>query len=105
MEERSLSEPIKGFEGNYLIMCQVNMTLLVCSCIAFPIVSGCGPVGSPSELEKIGVSREQLSGVNAEPQHSGGTQTQVELSEDCVAFLMSKHQRASACDAPTKTWP
>ena len=73
---------------------------------------GCGPGGPPSGQEQSGSPSAQSVPVGLpppasaalSPQSAQPPQPRVDVSDDCLAFLMNKHQRASACESQ-KTSP
>ena len=78
-------------------------------CLLLVGAVSCGPGGSPAGSAGTSSAPSENAVVTAQPkaaeliQHAPTLpQPRIEVTDDCLAFLMNKHPRASACDNPSK---
>lgn len=79
------------------------------SCLFLAGALSCGPGGSPAGSEGTSSSPPRKAVVTDYPRAAELVQNaptppqpRVEVTDDCLAFLMNKHPRATACDNPPK---
>lgn len=78
-------------------------------CLLLTGAVSCGPGGSPAGSDGTSSSPSEKAVITAHPKAAEQAQTpptppqpRAEVTDDCLAFLMNKHPRASACDNPSK---
>lgn len=78
-------------------------------CLLLSGAVSCGPGDSPAGSAGTSSAPPENAVVTAQPkaaelvQHTPNPpQARVEVTDECLAFLMNKHPRASACDTPPK---
>lgn len=75
----------------------------------FLIAAACGPdnqtgierTSATASMNAVPTVQGGTTGANNENRPAQSKQPRVDVSDDCLAFLMNKHQRANACESPT----